>query len=440
LGVAPFEGLTRISPLVTGAEGRRSRSLAGFRGNLVTLIETFKLALDALRAHKLRSFLTLLGVILAVLTLVTVMSVVAGLNFYVADRVANLGANVYVVDRFGIITSEDEWIKAQKRPLLTLEEFEWVRENMKLASRVAASGWVTIDIRAGSTLLENTRVQGATADYAELRNIGLASGRYLTEADDLHHSPICFIGTDVAKKFFPNVDPVGKTIRAGTHTYEVVGVAQSIGSAFGQSQDNYMLIPLVTYYKEWHTQQDWLAIFVQAQNTEMMSASQDEARMLMRAVRHLDYNAKDNFAILGSDSIMALWKQLTGNLFGVAVALTAVFLVVGGIVIMNIMLASVTERTREIGIRRSLGARKNHIMLQFMTESAVLAAVGGIIGILLAYGIVALGRAATSIPMRTPLSAVILSLSVSTGVGLFFGIYPAMRAAKLDPIEALRSD
>jgi putative ABC transport system permease protein len=440
LGVAPFEGLTRISPLVTGAEGRRRLSLAGFRANLVTLIETFKLALDALRAHKLRSFLTLLGVILAVLTLVTVMSVVAGLNFYVADRVANLGANVYVVDRFGIITSEDAWIKAQKRPLLTLEEFEWVRDNMKLASRVAAAGWVTIDIRAGNTLLENTRVEGATADYAELRNIGLASGRYLTEADDLHHSPICFIGTDVAKKFFPNVDPVGKTIRAGTHTYEVVGVAQSIGSAFGQSQDNYMLIPLVTYYKEWHTQQDWLAIFVQAQNTEMMSASQDEARMLMRAVRHLDYNAKDNFAILGSDSIMALWKQLTGNLFGVAVALTAVFLVVGGIVIMNIMLASVTERTREIGIRRSLGARKNHIMLQFMTESAVLAAVGGIIGILLAYGIVALGRAVTSIPMRTPLSAVILSLSVSTGVGLFFGIYPAMRAAKLDPIEALRSD
>jgi putative ABC transport system permease protein len=440
LGVAPFEGLTRISPLVTGAEGRRRLSLAGFRANLVTLIETFKLALDALRAHKLRSFLTLLGVILAVLTLVTVMSVVAGLNFYVADRVANLGANVYVVDRFGIITSEDAWIKAQKRPLLTLEEFEWVRDNMKLASRVAAAGWVTIDIRAGNTLLENTRVEGATADYAELRNIGLASGRYLTEADDLHHSPICFIGTDVAKKFFPNVDPVGKTIRAGTHTYEVVGVAQSIGSAFGQSQDNYMLIPLVTYYKEWHTQQDWLAIFVQAQNTEMMSASQDEARMLMRAVRHLDYNAKDNFAILGSDSIMALWKQLTGNLFGVAVALTAVFLVVGGIVIMNIMLASVTERTREIGIRRSLGARKNHIMLQFMTESAVLAAVGGIIGILLAYGIVALGRAATSIPMRTPLSAVILSLGVSTGVGLFFGIYPAMRAAKLDPIEALRSD
>jgi putative ABC transport system permease protein len=440
LGVAPLESSTRTARIATGAEGRRRLGLSGIRGNLVTFVETFKLALDALRAHKLRSFLTLLGVILAVLTLVTVMSVVAGLNFYVADRVANLGANVYLIDRFGIITSEDAWVKAQKRPLVTLDEFEWVRDNMKLASRVAAAGWVTIDIRAGNTLLENTRVMGATADYAELRNIGLASGRYITEADDLHHSPICFIGTDVAKKFFPNVDPVGKTIRAGTHTYEVVGVAEAIGSAFGQSQDNYMLIPLVTYYKEWHTQQDWLAIFVQAQDTEMIPASQDEARMLMRAYRHLDYDAKDNFAILGSDSIMALWKQLTGNLFGVAVALTAVFLVVGGIVIMNIMLASVTERTREIGLRRSLGARKNHIILQFMTESAVLAAVGGVIGIFLAWGVVSLGRASTSIPMKMPLSAVILSLSVSTGVGLFFGIYPAMRAAKLDPIEALRSD
>jgi putative ABC transport system permease protein len=440
LGVAPLDRLTQVSPVIAGARSGGRVAAGGFRGNLVTLVETFRLALDALRAHKLRSFLTLLGVILAVLTLVTVMSVVAGLNFYVADRVANLGANVYVVDRFGIITSEDEWIKAQKRPLLTLDEFEWVHENAKLASQVAAAGWVTIDTRAGNILLENTRVTGSTANYAELRNIGLASGRYITEADDLHHSPICFIGTDVAKKFFPTVDPVGKTIRAGTHTYEVVGVAEPIGSAFGQSQDNYMLIPLVTYYKEWHTQADWLAIFVQSPNTEMMEASQDEVRMLMRAYRHLEYNAKDNFAILGSDSIMALWKQLTGNLFGVAVALTAVFLVVGGIVIMNIMLASVTERTREIGLRRSLGARKNHIILQFMTESAVLAAVGGIIGIILAYGVVSLGRAATSIPMKMPLSAVILSLSVSTGVGLFFGIYPAMRAAKLDPIEALRSD
>src|ERR1700728_2690116 len=208
LGVTAFDSLSS-SGGSSASLREQSGAVAkrGFRGNLVTFVETFKLALDALRAHKLRSFLTLLGVILAVLTLVTVMSVVAGLNFYVADRVANLGANVYLIDRFGIITSEDAWVKAQKRPLVTLEEFEWIRDNMKLASRVAAAGWVTIDIRAGNVLLENTRVMGATADYAELRNIGLASGRYITEADDLHHSPICFIGTDVAKKFFPNIDP-----------------------------------------------------------------------------------------------------------------------------------------------------------------------------------------------------------------------------------------
>jgi putative ABC transport system permease protein len=171
-----------------------------------------------------------------------------------------------------------------------------------------------------------------------------------------------------------------------------------------------------------------------------MQASEDEARMLMRAWRHLPYNAQDNFAILGSDSIMALWHDLTGNLALVAVMLVSVFLVVGGIVIMNIMLASVTERTREIGIRRSLGARKKHILLQFVTESAVLASAGGLIGIGLAYGIVWLGRTLTSIPMETSLSAVLVSLGVSTAVGLFFGIYPAMKAAKLDPIEALRAD
>jgi putative ABC transport system permease protein len=410
------------------------------RGTLVTFFETLKLALDALRAHKLRSFLTLLGVILAVTTLVAVMSVVAGLNFYVADRVANLGANVYLVHRFGIITSYDDWIKAQKRPLVTLEEFQRLRESMKTASQVAAETDHTMDVRYGNTLLENTTLMGTTPNYADVRNMNLVAGRFITEADELHHAPVCFIGSDVVKKFFSGVDPIGKTIRAGGSSYEVVGTAQEIGSAFGESQDNFLLIPLATFHKDWFTQKDWITIFVQAQNTEIMAASEDEARLLMRAWRHLGYDTPDNFAIFGSDSIMALWKQITGNLFAAAVGLTATFLVVGGIVIMNIMLASVTERTREIGLRRSLGARRKHIVLQFMTESAVLAAVGGCIGLALAYGLVALGRAVTSIPMRTPISAVVLSLCVSTGVGLFFGVYPAMRASKLDPIEALRAE
>jgi putative ABC transport system permease protein len=311
---------------------------------------------------------------------------------------------------------------------------------MKTANEVAAVEDQTVDVRSGKLLLESTNVMGITPNYTVVRNIGLASGRYLTEADNTHHAPVCFIGADVMKKFFPDVDPLGKNIRAGTHTYEVIGVGEAIGSMLGQSQDNYMFIPLTTFYKEWHRQSDGLFLFVQARNAESMDPSQDEARMLMRATRHLKWDAEDNFKILGSDSIMSLWKELTANLFNVAMGLTAVFLVVGGIVIMNIMLASVTERTREIGIRRSLGARKKHIVLQFMTESAVLSAIGGILGIVAAFGLVALGRLLTAIPMQTPISAVVVSLVVSTGVGLFFGIYPAVRAARLDPIEALRAD
>lgn len=404
------------------------------------MMETLRLALDALRAHKLRSFLTLLGVILAVTTLVAVMSVVAGMNFYVADRIANLGANVYVIDRFGIITSNDAWVKAQKRPLVTREEYERLKEGLRSANQVAALLATSSDVRSGNELLEDVNIEGVTPNYPEIRTLNVSAGRFLTEADEQHHSAVCFIGADVAKKFFWNVDPIGKTIRAGTHSYQVIGVAEVIGSAFGQSQDRYMFIPLGTYAKEWGTQRDSLDLFVQARSAEMMGASEDEARMLLRAWRHQRWDAADNFGVIGSESIIGLWKELTGNLFMVAVGLTAVFLVVGGIVIMNIMLASVSERTREIGLRRSLGARRKHIIMQFMTESAVLATVGGLLGIGLAYGVAAITRAVTPIPVRTPASAVILALSVSTAVGLFFGIYPAMRAAKLDPIEALRAE
>jgi putative ABC transport system permease protein len=439
LAATPLDTLTGVPPLTGHADVRVSRR-ENLKKNWVTFVETLKLALDALRAHKLRSFLTLLGVILAVTTLVFVMSVIAGLNMYVADRVANLGANVFIIDRFGIITSRDDFIKAQKRPLITMEDYERLRENLKLARSVAAEEDRNVQTRVGNLIMENTQIMGATPNFADVRNLNVAQGRFITPADDEHRSDVAFIGSDLADKFFPSVDPIGKTIRVETHTYRVIGVAEAIGSAFGQSQDNYMIIPINTFLKGWHRPIDWATIFIAAPNAEMMSASEDEARMLFRAWRHLDYNAPDNFAILGSDSIMALWHQLTGNLAFVAMALVSVFLVVGGIVIMNIMLASVTERTREIGLRRSLGARKSHILLQFLMESAVLAAVGGLIGILTAYLAVYLVKAAFSFPMETPIAAVILSLVLATGVGLFFGIFPAMRAAKLDPIEALRAE
>jgi len=439
LGVAPmdrFVAVPRVIPPASDAASKQGRVL----GAAITLWETLRLALDSLRAHKLRSFLTLFGVIMAVTTLVVVMSAIAGLNLYVANRVANLGANVFIIDRFGIITSMDEFQKAQKRPLITFEDYLRLRDNMQTAKAVAAIDDRNVQTRSGDIKMENTDVMGASANFADVRNIDVAQGRFITPADDEHRSEVVFIGADLASKFFPNVDPIGKTIRAETHSYQVIGVAEPFGSAFGQSQDNYMIIPLNTYQKEWHRQNDWLTIFVQSPSAEMMQACEDEARMLMRAWRKVPYDAKDNFAILGSDSIMALWHDLTGNLAFVAMALVSVFLVVGGIVIMNIMLASVTERTREIGLRRSLGARKQHIILQFMTESAVLAAVGGLIGILSAYLVVYTVQALFSFPMNTPIGSVILSLGVSTAVGLFFGIYPAMRAAKLDPIEALRAE
>jgi putative ABC transport system permease protein len=311
---------------------------------------------------------------------------------------------------------------------------------MKLASAVAAEEDHNIQVKAGNLIMENVQMLGATPNFGDVRNLNVAQGRFITQADEDHHSEVVFIGPDLANKFFPNVDPIGKTVRVQTHTYEVIGVAEPLGSAFGQSQDNYMIMPIGTWRKGWHTQQDWVTIFVQAPSQELMMASEDEARMLFRAWRHLPYDAPDNFGILGSDSIMELWNSLTKNIAFVAMSLVSIFLVVGGIVIMNIMLASVTERTREIGLRRSLGARKKHILLQFMTESAVLAAAGGIIGILAAYALVFLVEKIFSFPMHTPVSAVVISLGLSTAVGLFFGIFPAMRAAKLDPIEALRSD
>ena len=437
MGVVPLGGVTTATLVrAKGELSRWERQRRAWR----TFAQTLKLALDSMRAHKLRSFLTLLGVILAVLTLVVVMSMITGLNLYVEQRVANLGANVYIIDRFGIITSQDEFIKAQKRPLIEMDDFERLRDSMKVATAISAEEDRNFQTRSGNAIMENTDVMGTSPNFADVRNLDVAQGRFITPSDEEHRSDVVFIGPDLVDKFFPNEDPIGKTIRVQTHTYQVVGVAEPLGSAFGQSQDNYMIMPISTFQKGFHTGSDWVTIFVQAPSAELIQASKDEARMYMRAWRHLPYDAPDNFAILGSDSIMALWHDLTGNLAFVAMALVSIFLVVGGIVIMNIMLASVTERTREIGLRRAVGARKRHILLQFLLESSVLAATGGLIGIIGAYLIVLLVKGMFTFPMEMPLTAVILSLCLATAVGLFFGIFPAMRAAKLDPIEALRAD
>ena len=402
--------------------------------------ETIQLAFETLRAHKLRSYLTLLGIILAVMTLVSVISVVNGLNLYVTDRVANLGANVFVVDRFGIITNAQQLARAQRRPIFTVDDYRALSSDLQLSGGVAATEGTTADVRAGNELYEDARLNGVTPNYVDVRAINIAAGRFLTEGDELHHQPVCFLGADLANRFFANVDPIGKTVRAGTQTYTVVGVAETIGSVFGISQDNFILIPFSVYRDSWHAPTASITFFVQARDTEMIDAAEDEVRVLLRSRHHLPYSAPDDFGILGSASIIGLWKQITGNVFALAIWLTAVFLVVGGIVIMNIMLATVTERTREIGIRKALGARRKHILMQFLAESGVLAAIGGIIGVALAVGLTSVVRATTPMPVSTPVSAIVTALGVSTAVGLFFGIYPAVRASRLDPIEALRSE
>ncbi|HEV2205149.1 MAG TPA: ABC transporter permease [Candidatus Acidoferrales bacterium] len=416
----------------------KSQFLSQARQTSVALKETLRLALDTLRSHKLRTFLTLLGVILAVTTLVAVMSVLNGLNLYVATKIANLGANAFIIDRFGIITNQQDWWNAQKRPAIQPDDVEALRQDMKLASAVVGEQQTIADVRYNGILMQDVNIVGASPFFAPLEAIDVATGRLLTEADEMHRSPVCVIGQDVYKKYFAGTDAIGKTIRPGQAEYEIVGVAKTLGTVLGQSRDNFIFIPLSTYRKEWLQPSDSIMVFIQARNPEWMPAAEDEARVILRARHHLKYQDPDDFGIIEPSSLMTLWKSLTGNIFAIAVWVTSVFLVVGGIVIMNIMLASVTERTREIGVRKALGARRRHIVMQFLVESSLLSASGGAIGVIIALGLAALVRAISPIPISTPIFVIAIALFLSTAVGLFFGIYPAVRASRLNPIEALR--
>jgi len=433
-------GQTASLPHALRASTRRSS------GVWITLREAFWVALEALRAHKLRSFLTLLGVVIATTTLIVVMSLINGMNLYIADHIANLGANVFVVHKYKWAQGYEAWLKARRRnkPIL-IEEYEFLRDNLKDYRNIGAEAeiqGINDFARYQNHTTYDLDITGVTPNMIDIGEQKVASGRYITEPDYQHESMVCFIGQDLVDSFFPSVDPLGKEIMVNGIPFRVVGVAEKIGSTFGESQDNFVQIPLPTFQK-FFSPRPSLQLNVQAWNSEQMMVLEDQTRALLRARRHIPYHEDDTFGINASDTIMETWHQITGAVFGVTIGIVAVFMVVGGIVIMNIMLASVTERTHEIGIRKSLGARRRDILAQFVIESSVMSGLGGGVGVLLALMvseavnlIVGPGFFNSSIP----LGAVLVGLFLSASVGLFFGIYPASQAAKLDPIEALRTE
>jgi putative ABC transport system permease protein len=410
-------------------------------GIWVTSREAFWIALEALRTHKLRSFLTLLGVVIATTTLIVVMSVINGMNRYIADRIANLGANVFIVHQYKWAQGYEAWLKARRRNQpIRIEDFEFLRDSLKGYKNIGAEAWInSSDNQArykGRTIYE-VEISGETPNMIDIGQTKVESGRYLNDTDYTHESMVCFMGQDLVDGFFPNVDPLDKEIQVNGIPFRVIGTAQKLGSIFGQSQDNFVQIPLTTFRKVFRPRPS-LAVSVQASNSLQMSVLEDEVRALLRARRHTPYTEDDTFGINASETLMDSWHELTGSIFAVTIGIVAVFMVVGGIVIMNIMLASVTERTHEIGIRKSLGARRRDILMQFVIESAVMAGAGGAIGILLA--LIVSKIVDVFFTSSVPLSAVLVGLFLSAAVGLFFGIYPANKAANLEPIEALRTE
>jgi putative ABC transport system permease protein len=402
--------------------------------------EAFWLALEELRTHKLRSLLTLLGIVIATTTLIVVMSVVNGMNLYIATKIANLGTNTFVLHQFKWAQGWDEYLKAMRRNRpITSEEYEYLVDTLNGYEAISAIAQPAAgpEAKYGGRSIDEVSLSGITASHAYIGREKVAWGRYITDQDYTHNTRVCFIGQDIVEKLFPSIDPVGKELEVGGHNFTVIGVADKVGSAFGVSQDNFVFIPLGTFRNFFMPNLE-LMVFIKSPDAQHMNELEDEARILMRSRRHLPYHEDDNFGINASETLMSAWHDLTGTIFAVTIGVVAVFMVVGGIVIMNIMLATVTERTHEIGIRKSIGARRSDIMWQFLTEAAVLAGTGGLMGVVFSYGIARLVDIVFT--AEVPGSAVIVGVALSTGVGLFFGIYPARRAAGLDPIQALRAE
>jgi putative ABC transport system permease protein len=329
----------------------------------------------------------------------------------------------------------------RRHPQIRPEEYDFIRERAHLVSAIGMESSRPVTISYNGETMQQVDLNGITETIPAIDDIEVAHGRTPSETEVRRHMPVAFIGDDVNQKFFAGIDPVGKKISVDGVQYEIIGVAKAKGSVFGQSRDKFVAIPIYSYFKTYGLNLNThVALFAKAVDPAHLEEAQDEVRVLLRAFRHLTPRDDDTFSVFSSDTLTSAWQSLTGAIAGMAFGVVSVFLVVGGIVIMNIMLAVVTERTREIGIRKSLGARRRDILNQFLVESAILSMTGGLIGVIIAFIVTIVVRENTPLPMEMPLSSVALGVGLSAGVGLFFGIYPARQAAKLNPIVALQSD
>jgi putative ABC transport system permease protein len=404
--------------------------------------EALKLALQSLWVNKLRTVLTLLGVVIGVAAVIAVVTLVNGANAYVDEKLNRYGSDVFTVSKQpNLVTSYAEYQQYQKRRNITLDEYRFVRDNCHHCAEVGASDGVTSNaVKYGNQQATGVAIRGWTANMADMTNINIAEGRMFVPSEDEHSSPVAVVGTDIQENLLKGKDPLGEVISVNGQPYTIIGMGEKQGKSLGNSQDNYVILPITTMQHIYSSHYS-NTLYVKAANAgAALEEAGDEVRLLMRSVRHDRLNEDDSFTLDLNNTFLSLIKTVT-NLFGaIAIPVAAISLIVGGIVIMNIMLVSVTERTREIGIRKALGAKRRDILLQFVIESGLMATAGGVVGVLVGVGIGFGISMAADFPMSIAWWSVIAGLLVSTGVGVFFGVYPARKASMLDPITALRSD
>lgn len=397
-------------------------------------------SLDALRTHKLRAALTVLGLTMGVATLITVMTLVQGANLYVEQKIANLGTDVFQVARTPFATTDFNLIiKAQRYKRIEYDDYLAVEAACRDCDAVGASADFTTHVRYGNNELVDIDVIGHTPNMADIDTRTIEQGRYFTPVEDEHAARVCLLGASLVDQLFPSTTAVGKTVRVGTDEFTVIGTFEKIGSVLGQNQDNFVVIPLRAFLKMRGTRSS-LTFNIHAAGKSRMEQAQDEVRLVLRARRHLAPTAPDDFFMATKESYISLWQSISSAFFSVFIMVSSISAVVGGIVIMNVMLVSVTERTKEIGVRRAVGATRTDIMRQFLTESVMQCIIGGVIGVGAGFVFALALRTFTSFPASVQTWVAALGVILSSVIGLFFGIYPATRAAKLDPVVALRSE